>query len=112
MAQTPSGHTVLYGRSAKENDELCRNAMENDIWFHVSGFPGSHCLILIQNDSPPVLKCDLQFVASLAKLRSKAKLLPKVSVDYCPFKNVYIDWDNRKRHAGEVMIRQSRALWV
>ena len=111
--RTPSGHAVHYGRCAKENDALCTRANQDDLWFHVSEYPGSHCLLVLPAASPPVSKGDLLYVATLAKQRSKAKLLPRVAVHYCPFRQLDIDWDSRKRRAGEVVIRgESRVVWV
>jgi len=36
---------IMVGKSAKDNDELCRLAKSNDYWLHALGSPGSHVII-------------------------------------------------------------------
>jgi len=50
-AVAPSGHVVLFGRTAEENDEIVRIARPSDIWLHARGVRGAH--VLIRTDGAP-----------------------------------------------------------
>ncbi len=75
------GFTVLIGKNNKQNDYLTTKiANENDIWFHVKDFHGSHTILKTANKMPSqetINKC-----ASLAKNYSKASQSSNIPVDY------------------------------
>lgn len=75
-----NGASVIVGSNCHENDELTFEVGKfNELWFHVSGFPGSH--VLLQTEHPT--KDDIQFAANLAVKYSKMKGASKAKVDYC-----------------------------
>ncbi|MCK4548557.1 MAG: DUF814 domain-containing protein, partial [Candidatus Krumholzibacteria bacterium] len=65
-------HTILVGRSDRENDELThRYAAPTDLWFHAQGTPGSHVLLRGANRSTP--SRIIEMAAETAAWFSKAR---------------------------------------
>ena len=81
------GFTILVGKNDKQNDYLTtRLANNDDIWFHVKDFHGSHVILKTENriPSPEVIyKC-----ANIAKEHSEARQSSNVSIDYTFIKYV------------------------
>ena len=81
------GFTVLVGKNNKQNDYLTTKlANDDDIWFHVKDFHGSHVILRTNGIEPSqetINKC-----ASLAKEHSKARESSNISVDYTLAKHV------------------------
>lgn len=80
-------HVILVGRNANMNDilttEICK---DNDIWLHVKGFPGSHVVIVRENESDDIPKSVIHQAAQLAGINSKGK--GKLEVVYTLGENV------------------------
>ena len=78
---------IFVGRNNKENEEISfSKGQPNDIWMHIKDIPGSHVLILRNNQELP--EDVLIYAANLACEYSKAKKGDKVTVDYCERKFV------------------------
>lgn len=78
---TPSGLQVLVGRNNKQNDVLSLQiANPQDLWMHVRGIPGSHCVLRLPNKGAEPSHEDVQFAANLAAYFSKARDSTKVDV--------------------------------
>ena len=76
------GFQIFVGRNNKENEEISfSKGQPNDIWMHIKDIPGSHVLILRNNQELP--EDVLIHAANLACEYSKAKKGDKVTVDYC-----------------------------
>ena len=81
------GFQIFVGRNNKENEEISfSKGQPNDIWLHIKDIPGSHILILRNNQELP--NDVLLHAANLACEYSKAKKGDKVTVDYCEKKFV------------------------
>ena len=81
------GFQIFVGRNNKENEEISfSKGQPNDIWMHIKDIPGSHVLILRNNQEVP--DDVLLHAANLACEYSKAKEGDKVTVDYCERKFV------------------------
>lgn len=81
------GFQIFVGRNNKENEEISFfKGQPNDIWLHIKDIPGSHVLILRNNQELP--NDVLLHAANLACEYSKAKKGDKVTVDYCERKFV------------------------
>ena len=81
------GFQIFVGRNNKENEEISfSKGQPNDIWLHIKDIPGSHVLILRNNQELP--NDVLLHAANLACEYSKAKRGDKVTVDYCERKFV------------------------
>ena len=81
------GFQIFVGRNNKENEEISfSKGQPNDIWMHAKDIPGSHVLILRDNQKVP--DDVLLHAATLACDYSKAKKGDKVTVDYCERKFV------------------------
>ena len=81
------GFQIFVGRNNKENEEISfSKGQPNDIWIHIKDIPGSHVLILRNNQELP--EDVLIYAANLACEYSKAKKGDKVTVDYCERKFV------------------------
>lgn len=78
------GHTVLVGRSAKDNDTLAlKVARPRDLWLHAAGVPGSH-VVVRRPDGGEVPRAVLERAAQLAAWHSKARnARGKVAVHWC-----------------------------
>ena len=85
--KSPSGKRVLVGRSAQANHKITFNlAKRDDLVFHVSGYKGSH--VLLVSDGTAVIDDDIRFCASLALKFSDAGS-GKWEVMYAPVKYVF-----------------------
>ena len=81
------GFQIFVGRNNKENEEISfSKGQPNDIWMHIKDIPGSHVLILRNNQELP--EDVLIYAANLACEYSKAKKGDKVTIDYCERKFV------------------------
>ena len=81
------GFQIFVGRNNKENEEISfSKGRPNDIWMHIKDIPGSHVLILRNNQEVP--DDVLMHAANLACEHSKVKKGDKVTVDYCERKFV------------------------
>ena len=69
--------TILVGKNAHHNDELCKNMSGTDYWFHATEYPGAHVIV---KGNPT--EADLNYAAQLAATHSKSKE-PRVSVGMC-----------------------------
>ncbi|MBI5249986.1 MAG: NFACT family protein [Desulfomonile tiedjei] len=77
---TPSGGTVLVGKSGKGNEFLIRKkARKGDLWFHVKGVAGAHVLLKEKKGEPPC-NDDMEFAAGVAVHFSKGRDKGKVEV--------------------------------
>ena len=62
-----NGFEVLIGKDAQSNDHLTFNiARKEDLWFHVSGVPGSHVVLRISGSLP-----DERTILEVAKIAAK-----------------------------------------
>lgn len=96
--------TIYVGLNCKANDYLTfKVAKPNDIWFHISDYPGSHVVL---NSNNNVAYNDILHAAQLAAKHSKA---PKghVVIDYC---RVYDVSKPKKASYGEVEIVNSKKI--
>ena len=69
--------TILVGKNAHHNDELCKNMSGSDYWFHATEYPGAHVIV---KGNPT--EADLNYAAQLAATHSKSKE-DHVSVGMC-----------------------------
>jgi predicted ribosome quality control (RQC) complex YloA/Tae2 family protein len=107
---SPSGHTVLVGRSAEENDLLSlKLARPRDFFFHVSSQPGSHVIVLVPEAGGELDRDTVRFAASLAAAYSSARAARLVSVHYASCADVS---KRRGQPAGEVMLREWKSVRV
>ena len=87
--KTTSGWTVWVGRNQSENDLLThRKAAQEDLWFHASGYSGSHVVLRREGrkDEPSVRT--VEEVAAVAAYWSKGRSAKKVPVVYTQIKYV------------------------
>jgi predicted ribosome quality control (RQC) complex YloA/Tae2 family protein len=104
--QTPSGRSVLVGKSARGNDYLLkRKAVNEDLWLHVSRMPGAHVLLRTAGEEPS--PDDIAFCAKLAVAYSKAKGKGKTEVIVARVKDV-----ERPKGAlpGQVRVKRLRTI--
>ena len=107
---SPSGHIVLVGRSAEENDILSiQLARPRDVFFHVSGQAGSHVIVLMPQSGVELDRDTIRFAASLAAAFSSARAARQVSVHYARCSEVS---KRRGQPPGEVMLRDWKSVRV
>lgn len=81
------GFEISIGRNNKQNDKLTlKTARHEDIWLHIKNFSGSH--VVIRTEGKEVPDSTLVEAAQVAAWFSKARLAPKVEVDYTAVRNV------------------------
>ena len=79
---TADGYTVIYGKTGLQNDEVVRQAGNNDIWLHVKDGPGGHVAIRTANKPDKVPESTLIAAAQRAALNSKWRRDSVVEVNY------------------------------
>jgi len=80
-AKAPNGLTIVVGKNNRQNDIVTfKQAQPNDLWFHTKDIPGSHVVLRIGAEDPPLAA--IEAAAHLAAYYSKAGQSTKVPVDY------------------------------
>ncbi|MFY9286444.1 MAG: Rqc2 family fibronectin-binding protein [Tissierellaceae bacterium] len=81
------GFKIYVGKNNRQNERLTlKTAHKDDIWLHAQNIPGSHVIIVRNNQEIP--DTTLEEAAILAAYFSKAKNSSKVPVDYTERRNV------------------------
>jgi predicted ribosome quality control (RQC) complex YloA/Tae2 family protein len=105
----PNGFEIKAGKTDADNDQLSlKIARANDLWFHVSGTPGSH-VILHHPDQLAPDRETLRTAAAVAAWHSKSRPAGKATVSYTQAKNVS---KPRGAKPGSVTIKQTKTLKV
>ena len=79
--------TILVSKNSRDNGYLTgKIAQPNDIFLHVSDFPGSH--VIMQTEDSDYTREDLMDAACLAAYYSKGKDKKSIKVDYTEKRNV------------------------
>ncbi len=100
---------ILVGQDDESNDWLTfKVGRANDIWLHVHAAAGSHVLLRCGRGEKPD-KTSLKEAAALAAWFSKMRHAGKVSVSYCPVKQVR---KPRGAKPGSVTISRADKLMV
>lgn len=104
--RSPSGKSVLVGRSTRGNDVLLRNkASKEDLWLHVKDVPGAHVLLRTEGkeESPE----DIAYCARLAVEHSKARGKGRTDVIVARIKDL-----ERPKGAlpGQVRVKRYRTI--
>ncbi len=106
--QCPHGRTIIVGMDSASNDHLSlRVADQNDYWFHVAGFPGSHVVLCCENEKPD--RDSIEAAAELAAWFSKMRKGGRVGVSYCLAKGVK---KFRGAKPGQVQIKGEKVIKV
>lgn len=101
------GYQILIGRNAEMNDILTTQiANEEDIFFHASGVPGSH-VIIIKKENEEVPKEVIQRAAELAAVNSRGK--GQVRVVWTKAKYVTKD---KSQKMGEVYVDYDKSHFI
>ncbi len=74
---------IWVGKDSRSNDLLTtKYASQNDLWFHIRGFSGSHTILKRHSKDAPVPKEFIQYAGSIAAYYSKARNAGTVPVAY------------------------------
>ena len=84
--RSSGGLLILVGRSNTQNDQLTREAMKSDYWFHTQRIHGSHVILCTQGREPD--SRSLQEAAMLAAWFSQGRDSGQVAVDYTQVRHV------------------------
>ena len=107
--EIPGGWRVVAGKTDADNDFVSlKVAKPRDWWFHVRGMPGSHVLLLAEQDQEPDREA-LKRAAAIAAYHSKARAGGMVPVSCTRAQNVT---KARGTKAGSVQIRKEIVLKV
>jgi predicted ribosome quality control (RQC) complex YloA/Tae2 family protein len=105
---SPSGLSVLVGRSSRQNDDLTmRVAQDSDIWMHARGVPGAHLLLRVPAGQQPT-DADMQFAANLAAWFSKSRTEGKADVTCAKPKDIS---KPRGARPGQVLVKKE-TVWL
>ena len=106
----PGGWIVLAGKTDADNEYLSlRFARPADTWFHTSGCPGSHTLLLARDDGQEPDRATMHAAAAVAAWYSKARNAKRVPVTVCRADDVS---KQRGSPRGEVTVRRTRVIKV
>ena len=104
------GYEVWVGKDSASNDLLTmKYAKQNDLWFHVSGYSGSHTVLKIPDETETVPKDIIIVAASICAYFSKARSAKRVKVSYTKAKNVQ---KYKGAESGSVVIKNEKTLTV
>ena len=85
--RSSAGYDIYVGKNNYQNEEVTfRIAEGSDWWFHAKGLPGSHVVVKTRGDELP--DAVFEEAGRLAAYYSKARLAPKVEIDYTLRKNL------------------------
>jgi predicted ribosome quality control (RQC) complex YloA/Tae2 family protein len=104
------GFEVWVGKDSSANDLLStKYTSQNDLWFHVHGYSGSHTVLKTQEDVEIISKEIIKAAASIAAHYSKAKNAKNVLVSYTKAKNVQ---KYKGAKSGSVTIKNEKNIKV
>ncbi len=87
--RTSLGWSVWAGRNNRENDTLTHKlAAQNDLWFHASGYSGSHVILRSEGRKEGPNRQTIEEAAGIAAYWSKGRTAKKVPVVYTQVKHV------------------------
>ena len=103
-------YTFLVGRNNIENDYLTlKYAKKTDLWFHTKDIHGSHCILVLNNESTVPNHDTLTRCAEIAAYHSKARSSSNVPVDICNVK--FVKKPNGAK-PGMVIYKNNTTLYV
>jgi predicted ribosome quality control (RQC) complex YloA/Tae2 family protein len=104
------GFEVWVGKDSSANDLLTmKYSGQNDLWFHISGSPGSHTVLKLPENYDIIPKEHIRTAASIAAYYSKAKNAGNVTVSYTEAKNVQ---KYKGAKSGSVIIKNEKSVKV
>ena len=95
------GHVCRIGRNARDNSQLIADADPNDIWIHVDGHSGAHCII--ERASPNNIVGDDTIRSCCRKMKSESVQL--VNVKRVRFILTIISNIVQTKNPGQVLIK-------
>ena len=104
------GYEVWVGKDSSSNDLLTMKfAKQSDLWFHVSGYSGSHTVLKIPEELESVPKEVIEIAASICAYFSKARNARSVKVSYTKVRNVQ---KYKGAESGSVVIKNEKSITV
>ena len=104
------GFEVWVGKDSSANDLLSmKYTAQNDLWFHVHGYSGSHTVLKSPEEVEQIPKDIIKTAASIAAFYSKAKNAKNVNVSYTKAKNVQ---KYKGAKSGSVTIKNEKNIKV
>lgn len=108
--RSTAGIDIWVGQDDRSNDALSlKLAHPNDLWFHVSGLPGSHVVLRCGEQEIEPDRDSIREAAALAAWFSKMRQGGRVAVNYCLAKYVS---KPRGAKPGTVSIKQAKKIKV
>jgi predicted ribosome quality control (RQC) complex YloA/Tae2 family protein len=100
---------VVVGKTDADNDFISlRFSHGRDYWFHVDNLPGSHVLLLFQEDKEPS-RAILEQAAAIAAWHSKGKKASRIGVSMTMASKV---GKRKGAPAGQVTVKGEKVLRV
>ena len=108
LYESSDGFPILVGRNNRQNDQLTlKTAAKNDIWLHTQNIPGSHVILVTENQEPS--ETAIREAAVLAAYHSKARDSAQVPVDFTRVR--YVKKPNGAK-PGMVIFTNQQTLYV
>jgi len=103
------GFTILAGRNNRQNEQITlRQAMKNDLWFHVQKAAGSHVVLFCPPGSEPDNRT-LEEAAMIAAFHSSCGVAEHIPVDYTRIKYVHRQPDGK---TGMVLYTNYKTIYI
>ena len=96
-------YDIIIGQNQLENDNIIKNASQNDIWFHLSNLSGPHIILKSNGDIIP--KRHLNYIGTLFT-NYKNKLPNHYTVIYTDIKNVKLT-----SQPGQLIVSKTKKIY-
>ncbi len=96
-------YDIIIGQNQIENDNIIKNANQNDIWFHLDNLSGPH--IILKSNGDIISKRYLNYIGTLF-INYKNKLPNHYTVIYTDIKNVKLTSE-----PGRVIVSKTKKIY-
>ena len=96
-------YDIIIGQNQLENDNIIKNASQNDIWFHLDNISGPH--IVLKSNGDIISKRHLNYIGTLFT-NYKNKLPNHYTVIYTDIKNVKLT-----SQPGRVIVSKTKKIY-
>lgn len=96
-------YEIIIGQNQLENDNIIKNANQNDIWFHLDNLSGPH--IILKSNGDIISKRYLNYIGTLFTTY-KNKLPNNYTVIYTDIKNVKLT-----SQPGRVTVSKTKKIY-
>jgi predicted ribosome quality control (RQC) complex YloA/Tae2 family protein len=100
-------YVIIIGQNKVDNFKIIDDAVNTDIWFHVSELSSCHIILKNNKKMSEIPRQVIKHCAYLCKINSKAKTLPTCDIVYTPISEVI-----KTDIIGQVLLKKSKSIIV